>query len=138
MTVDRPEEIEKEIPTSVIYPLQQAIKRYGDDTAHLLDHVYFETEPMQDAKKGDTLDFSLTKAQPVNPSVKLKKLSKKKITEARAHIQAIKKKRQRDIRKIKANYVSSRKWYDDTYYKAIDVFGDDLDTGLTGNAKIVS
>src|SRR5208337_2926868 len=42
------ENIENEIPTSILSPLRQSIKLFGEDTQALLDCVYFETEPMED------------------------------------------------------------------------------------------
>ncbi|SRR5579885_1982318 len=40
-----------------------AVKYWGDaDLNALLDYVYFETEPMQNAQRGDLLDFSYVKA----------------------------------------------------------------------------
>jgi len=39
--------------------ISQTVKEWGDaDLNQLLDYVYFETEPMQRAKRGDILDFS--------------------------------------------------------------------------------
>lgn len=40
--------------------IKRVVKTWGDaDLNQLLDYVYFETEPMQDAKRGDLLDFSI-------------------------------------------------------------------------------
>jgi hypothetical protein len=36
--------------------LKEAIKKWADDTPGLLDHVYYDTEPMEEAKRGDLLD----------------------------------------------------------------------------------
>jgi len=39
--------------------IKRVVKTWGDaDLNQLLDFVYFETEPMQNAKRGDLLDFS--------------------------------------------------------------------------------
>lgn len=39
--------------------ISRLVKEWGDaDLNQLLDYVYFETEPMQNAKRGETLDFS--------------------------------------------------------------------------------
>jgi len=39
--------------------VSRVVKEWGDaDLNQLLDYVYFETEPMQNAKRGDALDFS--------------------------------------------------------------------------------
>ena len=54
-----------------------AVRRVADSVARqwglepletLLEYVYFETEPMQDARRGETLDFS--KIQPEEPSAR--------------------------------------------------------------------
>lgn len=34
------------------------MKKWAGDTFGLLDHVYFETEPMKSVDPGDSLDFS--------------------------------------------------------------------------------
>jgi len=44
-----------------------------------LDYVYFDTEPMQDVKKGDLLDFlKVERFEPIE-KIELKKLSSEKI-----------------------------------------------------------
>lgn len=46
-------------PFEVENIIRRVVKDWGDaDLNQLLDHVYFETEPMQKAKRGDELDFS--------------------------------------------------------------------------------
>lgn len=52
------DDAERDLPLRVTSPLKAALKKWGDDTYALLDHVYFETEPMLDARPGDVLDFS--------------------------------------------------------------------------------
>jgi hypothetical protein len=44
--------------------ISNIVKQWGDaDLNQLLDYVYFETEPMQQAKRGELLDFSLIESQ---------------------------------------------------------------------------
>jgi len=44
--------------------ISNIVKQWGDaDLNQLLDYVYFETEPMQEAKRGELLDFSLIEPQ---------------------------------------------------------------------------
>ena len=39
--------------------VDRVVQRWGlDPLPTILDYVYFETEPMQDAKRGETLDFA--------------------------------------------------------------------------------
>lgn len=45
--------------------LGRIVREWGDaDLNQLLDYVYFETEPMFTARRGDTLDFSSVSASP--------------------------------------------------------------------------
>jgi len=67
------------LPFYVIGPLQGAVKKWAGDTFGLLDHVYFETEPMKNVKPGDVLDFSKVKEPEPFHEVHIRKLSKNKI-----------------------------------------------------------
>jgi len=60
--------------------ISQVVHEWGDaDLNALLDFVYFETEPMQNAKRGDTLDFASVKPlsawRPVKLVIDSKKLA---------------------------------------------------------------
>jgi hypothetical protein len=132
------EELEEEIPLEVLGPLKAAIRRYGEDTPLLLDHVYFETEPMIEANKGDILDF--TKCKPIVPSrpIELKKISKEKITLAKRRVKALALKFEQGRLTKESEKAEGSKWKDDVYYQALEVMdGQDLEIGLTGIAKIV-
>lgn len=63
----------------------RVVKEWGDaDLNQLLDYVYFETEPMQKAKRGDDLDFST-----VEPAVQTKlqiNLDRSKLNELRKQL----------------------------------------------------
>jgi len=50
-------DIAKDLSLYVWSSLKEAIKKWADDTPGLLDHVYYDTEPMKDVKRGDLLDF---------------------------------------------------------------------------------
>jgi hypothetical protein len=53
---------ERQTPESVSSLLQKIIKEWGDSNINLLlNHVYFDTEPMEGAKRGEALDFSAVK-----------------------------------------------------------------------------
>ena len=43
-----------------------------DSLPTILDYVYFETEPMQDAKRGEYLDFSKIRIEPPIPAKTVK------------------------------------------------------------------
>lgn len=125
-------------PIEALSPLQVAIKKYGEDTAALLDHVYFETEPMIDAKPKERLDF--TSAKPIERSrqTKIQKLSKEKIELARNYIRRLGEKAKRDMSRLKDEDAEMAKWKDEVYYSALEYFDDeDLQPGLKGIARIV-
>jgi hypothetical protein len=50
------------LPVSTTVAIRQMAERWADaPTRELLDYVYFETEPMMNAVRGERLDFSSTK-----------------------------------------------------------------------------
>jgi hypothetical protein len=131
------DEIEDEIPHEVLSSLRSAIKKYGDDTPFLLDYVYFETEPMANARKGDLLDF--TKAKPLLPvtPIKLKKIPQDKINLAKSHIKTLGKKLMEGRSRLEREKLEAKRLKDDLYYEALEMLeGKDLETNLQGVAKI--
>jgi hypothetical protein len=59
------------VPSELRRVIDYIVKDWGEtDLNKLLDYVYFETEPMIDATRGEVLDF--TKVRPWVPSEKLK------------------------------------------------------------------
>jgi Protein of unknown function (DUF4065) len=64
--------------------IHRIVKDWGDaDLNALLDHVYFETEPMQNARRGDMLDFSLVK----EPARRIQiKVDQKRLAELRTQL----------------------------------------------------
>jgi hypothetical protein len=132
------EKIWAELPIEVIGPLKLAIKKYGDDTAALLDHVYFETEPMINAKPGDILDFSTAKLPEKPKMVETKKLPEEKVKLAREYTRRLGEKAQADMAKLREESKKTAKWRDEIYYRTLEVIdGEDLEPGLKGKAKIV-
>ncbi len=71
------------IPVAVAGVLQAAIATWSGDTAGLLDHVYFETEPMVQATPGQRLDFSVAQWPSRPEPVAMKRLSPKMVAQAR-------------------------------------------------------
>ncbi len=65
--------------------ISEVVKMWGDaDLNQLLDYVYFETEPMQTARRGDALDFSA-----VTPVVRARirlKIDAQKLRELRKRV----------------------------------------------------
>lgn len=72
------------LPQAVLGDLKAAIRRWGNNTQGLLDHVYFETEPMQAARRGARLDFSTARPVPSSVPIGLSRLSPEQLSAARA------------------------------------------------------
>lgn len=120
------------LPFYVWSRLQWAIQKWADDSYGLLDYVYFETEPMIEARPGTRLDF--TKAQtPETPKrLEMKKLPKAKLEEARKVINRLKEKyRQATITRSPQGPI------DVIFLKSVNQLeGDDLGEGLEGTANL--
>lgn len=132
------ENIENEIPTSILSPLRLSIKLFGDDTQALLDCVYFETEPMEDVRKGDLLDFN--KARPLEKSklVVFAKPSKKQIEEGKRCIERLAQKMKKGQKNLEDDNRASSEFYDEVYFRALEsIEEEDLRSGLTGTARIL-
>src|SRR3990170_176382 len=71
-------DVESQLSIHVWSSLKEAIKKWADDTPGLLDYVYYDTEPMEDAKRGDLLDFSKARLPIKLPKLEMKKISKSK------------------------------------------------------------
>ena len=104
------------LPADVGARLADAMKRFNFDLPGLLNHVYFETAPMQGARPGDALDFS--KAQKLNWSRDVKphrfgvadKTKAKRIRELAAKLG--------ENRRAAAFQLPSRPVYDEHYAQA--------------------
>jgi len=101
------------IPRYVENHLFIAIKRFSD-IRDLMNHVYFETPPMENAKEKALLDFSTAKKKELDTSIEMKKLSTKKIRKAQECIKALKEDRMKRLEKPRAGLLPI---YDDNYYK---------------------
>ena len=82
-------DLEKTLSLYVWGSLKEAIKKWADDTPGLLDHVYYDTEPMEDAKRGDLLDFSKACLPIKLAKLEMKKISKSKAEKAKQLISAL-------------------------------------------------
>jgi len=132
------EQVEAQIPTSVLYPLRESIRLFGDDTQALLDHVYFETEPMEGVRKGDLLDFSKARQKTVWKPAIIPKLPKQKIEEARKHIERLIEKMEKDRASIENDNTLYPEPLDETHVKALEIMdGEGISEGLTGTAEII-
>lgn len=131
------DEIEDKLPFEVIAPLKAAIKKYGDDTPLLLDHVYFETEPMENARKGELLDFSKARPLPQVTTVKLNKIPKEQIKLAKEQIKSLHRIFSEGRLRLEREHVEEKRLKDDLYYQALEMMEEeDLEPGLQGVAKI--
>jgi uncharacterized protein YwgA len=131
------EKIEELIHIGVLAQIQNVIRKLGDDTPQLLDHVYFDTEPMANAIKGDLLDFSATeKSEPIK-KIKLRKLSPDAIRLARQKIRQLSDEMNADRERLIKDEKETGKYKDDAYYKFVEMLdGEELGVGLKGTAKI--
>lgn len=131
------EELKRMFPKVVTSELQGVIKKYDNDTAQLLDYVYFETEPMTNVNKGDLLDFARAKKPRLDYSVNTPNLSKDDINKIKYHASRLgdrfKSAREKNLEDRK----KLDKFKDDIYYNALKYFdGDPLPTDISGIIKI--
>ncbi|MBU4186104.1 MAG: SocA family protein [Proteobacteria bacterium] len=131
--------IAKDLHIYIISQLQQIIRQYGDDTARLLDSVYYDTEPMRYALPKQQLDFSIAKMPEILPTIKMKKISPETLKKGTGIMDKLKKKF-RDAAKdsLKRNKLRLKcGLYDDAYNRALEYLDEeDLETGLKGVAKL--
>jgi len=120
------------LPTYVWSRLQWAIRKWADDSYGLLDYVYFETEPMIEAKPGAVLNFSQSRMPEVPKKVDMKKLSRAKVEEAKNALARLREKYK--------NGLSSRppQGPNDTVFRQFvsKLDEEDLETGLEGTADL--
>ncbi len=112
--------------------LQWAIQKWADDSSGLLDYVYFETEPMVDAKPGEILDFGKARMPEPPKKIQMKKLPKKKVEEAKKAINELK-----EQYKKATTLRPAQGPIDSLYLKAVhQLEGEDLEVGLQGTAEL--
>jgi hypothetical protein len=120
------------LPTYVWSKLQWAIQKWADDSYGLLDYVYFETEPMIEAKPGAVLDFSQSRMPEIPKKIDMKKIPKAKMEEAKKALARLGEKYK--------NGLSSRppQGPTDTVFREFvaKLDEEDLETGLEGTADL--
>ena len=115
--------------------LKGAIKKWADDTPGLLDHVYYDTEPMENVKRGELLDFSKARLPIDLPKLEMKKISKSKTEKAKQLISALREQYRASSYKLSEEKVQMVR--DGTYRKSLPLVDDeDLEEGLGGIAEI--
>ena len=128
---DEEPSIASSLPFYVIAPLQAAIKRWAGDTYALLDHVYFETEPMINVSPGDVLDFSKAKEPLPYEEVRVRKLSRKKVEYGKELISKLKASQKECL------IAEPEQLYDEHYYDALEYLdGHGLDLEIEGEAIV--
>ncbi len=128
-------DIAKDLSLYVWSSLKEAIKKWADDTPGLLDHVYYDTEPMKDVKRGDLLDFSKAHLPIELPKLEMKKISKSKAEKAKQLISALREQYHASSYKLSEEKVQMVR--DGAYRKSLPLVDDeDLEEGLSGVAKI--
>jgi hypothetical protein len=131
--------IKKDFPVIVIFEIQHAIRKYGDDTAHLLDYVYFNTEPMENVRKGDYLDFTRAKLQEPIKVIETKELSKKDVEIIKAQVKKLRDRHMNAMARLLEDERDTEKWKDELYFQALESLDDEpLSTGLKGTARIIN
>jgi hypothetical protein len=127
-------EISQRPPLYVRSPLNEAISKWGDDTYGLLDYVYFETEPMLEAKKGDLLDFSKAQKTEKLKEIKMLKLSPEQVVKAKEIMERLKTKYKKEL---VGRASHPRPIYDAIYQQAVQLLDEeDLKGKLSGEATI--
>ena len=124
------------VPFYVTAPLRGAVRKWAGETFALLDHVYFETEPMMAVQPGDLLDF--TKAREPRPSrdVSMKRLSKEKIAKGKELVSKIRANQSR-FRPDSFRAGRDRPIYDEAYFEAVNYLNEPpLDFQFQGEARI--
>jgi len=133
--LEKGSDVEGQLNIYVWSPLREAIKKWADDTSGLLDHVYFETEPMEEAKRGDLLDFSKARPPIKLPKLEMKKISKFKAEKAKQLISALREQYRASSYKLSEEQFQMVR--DGAFRKSLPLVDDeDLEEGLTGIAEI--
>lgn len=92
---------------------------------------------MENARKGELLDFS--KSNPLSHAapVKLKQIPKEKIKLAKDQIKALERKTSEGLLRLEREKFKEKRLQDDLYYQALEMMDEeDLEPGLQGVAKI--
>lgn len=111
-----PQGIESVLSFAEMGDLKKAIKRWADDTAGLLDYVYFATEPMTGVKASERLDFSKAHlpAREASPKVDPRSVPEKKKRKAQDAIARLK------SRTVVSGRSSAQELRDADYAKVLD------------------
>lgn len=128
-------ELRNALPLSIVGPLAASIARWGSDTQGLLDHVYFETEPMKFAERGDLLDFSQCVSPEQPTEVIMKKLTRDQLAKAREAVSKLREKLGAGLAEQEIRWKGEI--LDQSYAHFLEALRDPaLETGLEGKAEL--
>lgn len=123
------------LPLSVVGNLSAAIAKWGNDTQGLLDHVYFETEPMKDVTRGSILDFGRCRPTERPSPIPMKRLSRDQLAKAQRALRGLKQQLDSGVAE------QQRRWQgevlDQSYAHFLEALRDPaLESGLEGRAEL--
>ena len=123
------------LPLSVVGSLAAAITRWGSDTQGLLDHVYFETEPMKHAGRGEVLDFSRCTPLERPTEIVMKRLNRDQLARAREAVGRLREKLSTGMREQENRWEGEI--LDENYVQFLEALREPaLETGLEGRAEL--
>ena len=94
-----------------------------DSLPAILDYVYFETEPMEDAKRGEYLDFSKIQMEPpIPPKTVTLKFSDEFLNEMRQELEERREKRKKARQETRK---ATEPIYDEVYFEAYRIMEED-------------
>jgi hypothetical protein len=133
------DEIRDSVPDDIKRSLNLAIKKLGEDTPALLDYVYFATEPMENVKPGERLNF--TKALPIEPNrFQAQKVclsfSKDELTQVKKHVQRLRDKFSKARENLVDEMSQATQWKDEIYYETLERIDEEMKPVLSGTALI--
>jgi len=132
---DLESEIERELPVYVASQLKWAIRNWADDTASLLDYVYFNTEPMLNAARGDLLDFSTARVPERPTPIEMVQLPRENIEKAKESVRKLIDHYKNNTDRMRE--VTETAIYDEHFFDFTQLIeGEDLGTGATGTARL--
>lgn len=101
----------------------------------MLDHVYYDTEPMENVRRGDSLDFAKARLPLILPDLEMKKLPKNKANKAKQIIFSLREQYRASSYKLSEEKVQMVR--DGAFRKSLPLVDDeDLEEGLSGIAEI--
>ena len=121
---EEPESYPEGLDVYVASEIKYAVKLWSDDTYGLLNHVYFQTEPMLKAQPYEVLDFSCAEMPIKEEPLPMAKLSNKKVKHARELLRELRGSREKGC--MESMKLAAQGLHDDSYFRALELLQDDL------------